>query len=353
MGFVPTCDSVPSLNLVYFKVVVPSTFAQQLSNYPLHYNWAEDGFRYLAYSFYLKQKFGKRVQRVSIDAGFTCPNADGTVAKGGCTFCDNRSFSPSRRLPRQTILEQINAGIEGLKRRYKCDDFIAYFQPATNTYAPVEKLRKFYDEALSHPKVIGLAIGTRADCVPEEVLDLLEEYAKTTYVTVEYGLQTIHQPTLDWMNRAETFAQYVDALRRSKGRGFEVCLHLMLGLPGETKEMMLETAETVAELPVDAVKIHNLYVVRRTELEKQYERGEIELLGHNEYIDILVDFLERLPPQMVIERISGEAPGKYFIAPDWCQDKSNILQTVEETMEERDSFQGKEFLARQGKLELK
>src|SRR5688500_12563679 len=195
-------------------------------------DWRAAGLRYYAYNYFLRQKFGERVQKVSVDAGFTCPNVDGTVAIGGCTFCDNRSFSPSRRVPRMDIRDQIDDGIRRLKTRYDCDKFLAYFQPATNTYAPVSKLRPLFERALEHEKVVGLAIGTRPDCVPDDVLDLLTELAGRTYLSVEYGAQTIHDRSLDWMNRGHHHDAFLDALERSRGRGFEICVHVILGLPG-------------------------------------------------------------------------------------------------------------------------
>ena len=203
-------------------------------------DWFAAGFRYHGYNRFLRRKFGGRVQKVSVDAKFTCPNVDGTVATGGCTFCDNRSFSPSRRLPRQAIREQIDAGIRQLRWRYRgVEKFLAYFQPATNTYAPVDRLRSVYEEALEHEQVVGMAIGTRPDCVPDDVLDLLSEIAGRTYLSVEFGLQTIHDRSLDWMNRGHHYDAFLDALARSRNRGFEICAHVMLGLPGETRECML------------------------------------------------------------------------------------------------------------------
>ena len=201
---------------------------------------------------------------MSIDAGFTCPNVDGTVAIGGCTFCDNRSFSPSRRIPRQGVREQIDEGIRRLKLRYTCDHFTAYFQPATNTYAPVDRLQRLYEQALEHPQVVAMAVGTRPDCVPEDVLDLLESIGSRTYLSVEYGLETIHRRSLDWMNRGHHHDAFLDAIDRSRGRGFEICAHVMLGLPGESHEDMLETAREVARLGVESIKIHNLYAVKNT-----------------------------------------------------------------------------------------
>jgi uncharacterized protein len=311
---------------------------------PLTCDWRAAGLRYYHYNFFLRHKFGARVQKVSIDAGFTCPNVDGTVARGGCTFCDNRSFSPSRRLPRQGVPEQIDEGIRRLKWRYDVDQFLAYFQPATNTYAPVERLRPLFEEAISHPKVVGLAIGTRPDCVSDDVLELLEDLAGRTYLSVEYGMQTIHDRSLDWMNRGHHYDAFLDAIDRSRGRGFEICVHVILGLPGESREEMLATARELARLKVDAVKIHNLYAVTDTLLADQVARGEVTLMDRDEYIATLVAFLELLPPTAIIERISGEAPPKYFIGPAWSLDKPAIRAALDREFIRRDTWQGKCFI---------
>lgn len=318
---------------------MPSTKPETDENQLL--DWRAAGYRYFSYNYYLKQTFGHRVQRVSVDAGFTCPNVDGTVAIGGCVFCDNRSFSPSRRLPKQHIRDQIDEGIMRLKFRYKCNHFMAYFQPATNTYAPVDTLRNLYDQAISHPDVIALAIGTRPDCVPDDVLDLLEEYASRLPTTVEYGLQTMHNKSLDWMNRGHHHDAFLDAMERSHGRGFEICAHVMLGLPGESHADMMETAHECARVGLDAVKIHNLYAVEKTPMAEQVRSGEIKLMEKDEYVTTLIDFLEILPPNIIVERISGEAPGDYFIGPEWCLDKPGILKAVQEEFSRRDSWQGK------------
>ncbi|MCP4082175.1 MAG: TIGR01212 family radical SAM protein [Planctomycetaceae bacterium] len=309
------------------------------------HNWRQAGLRYYGYSFHLRQIFGHRVQRVSIDAGFTCPNVDGTVALGGCTFCDNRSFSPSRRLPKGGIHAQIDEGIRRLKKRYKCKHFMAYFQPATNTYAPVERLREVFEEAAEHPEVVAMAIGTRADCVPDEVLELLEELAGKIYLTVEFGMQTMHDKSLDWMNRGEHHDSMLDAMERSRDRGFEICAHIMLGLPGETHADMMATADEVARLGLDAVKIHNLYAVSNTPLAEQVKSGEVTLMERDDYINTLADFLERLPSHVVVERVSGEAPPVYFLGPSWALDKPAVLNAIEKELERRDSWQGKVYHA--------
>lgn len=308
------------------------------------YAWRAAGLRYHKYNHYLRARFGHRVQKVSVDAGFTCPNVDGTVAKGGCTFCDNRSFSPSRRIPKQAIADQIDEGIRRLKRRYVCDHFMAYFQPATNTYAPVDVLEEYYRTAIAHPQVVALAIGTRSDCVPDDVLDLLSEIAKEVYLSVEYGMQTMHDRSLEWMNRGHNHDSFLDAMDRSRGRGFEICAHVMLGLPGESKADMLETARELARLDVDAVKIHNLYCVKNTPLEKQVQSGEVVLMNRSDYLDTLVEFLEILPPATIVERISGDAPPDYFVGPSWCLDKPAVMQALEDQLIERDTWQGRLYV---------
>ena len=305
------------------------------------YDWRAEGLDYYSYSFYLRQLYGHRVQRVSIDAGFTCPNVDGTVALGGCVFCDNRSFSPSRRAPKIQIADQIDDGIRRLKTRYKCNHFMAYFQPATNTYAPVEKLRPLYEQALAHPEIVAMAIGTRPDCVPDDVLDLLEEIGQKTRLTVEYGLQTVHNKSLDWMNRGHHHDSFLDAMERSAGRGFEICAHVMLDLPGESHEDMMETARETARIGVDAVKMHNLYVVENTPLAVEMRDGKVNLMERDEYVKTLVDFLELTPPNIVVERISGEAPPNYFVGPLWCQDKPAVLDAVKMEFKRRNTWQGR------------
>jgi radical SAM protein (TIGR01212 family) len=297
--------------------------------------------RYYPFSRFLKERFGTKVYRVTIDAGFTCPNVDGTVAVGGCVYCDNRSFSPNRRLPRTTISEQVRRGITILQERYRADRFLAYFQAATNTYAPLAKLRRLYDEALEHPQIVGLAIGTRPDCVPEPVLDLLQSYARERYVCLELGLQSMHDRSLDWMNRAHHFDVFVDAVHRCQGRALDLCAQVILGLPNETREDMLGTARALASLPVDAVKIHNLHVVRDTPMEEMYHAGEVRMLEREEYVQLVCDFLEQLPPRMVIHRLNGDAPPDYLVAPVWCLDKPALLRAIHAELERRGSWQGK------------
>jgi hypothetical protein len=237
-------------------------------------------------------------------------------------------------------MDQLEVGITRLQDFYNVNQFIAYFQPATNTYAPVEKLRPLYEAPLSHPQVVGMAIGTRPDCVADDVLDLLDEVAEKTYLSVEYGMQTMHDRSLDWMNRGHHHDAFLDAMHRSKGRGFEICAHVILGLPGESHGHMLETARELARVKVDAIKIHNLYAVKNTELAEQLKRGEVTMLDRDNYVRAVVEFLELTPSSVVVERVSGDAPADYFVAPQWCQDKPAVRDAITAEMEKRDTWQG-------------
>jgi radical SAM protein (TIGR01212 family) len=296
--------------------------------------------RYRALGPYLRERFGARVRSVTIDAGFTCPNVDGTVTTGGCVYCDNRTFSPNRRLPRSTVRAQVERGVEILSARYNAEKFIAYFQAATNTHAAVEKLRRLYDEAIDHPLVIGLAIGTRPDSVPDEVLNLLDEFAARLPVWLEVGLQTIHDRSLDWMNRGHHYDAFLDAVARCRGRGFELSTHVILGLPGESHADMMATADAVASMPLSSIKVHNLYAVTGTPLADMVERGEVRLLERDEYVGLICDFLERLPPEMVVHRLQGEAPPEFLVGPKWCLDKERLLAAIDAELVRRDSRQG-------------
>ena len=302
--------------------------------------------RYYPFSRFLKDRFGGKVYRVTVDGGFTCPNVDGTAAVGGCTFCDNRSFSPNRRLPRIGVREQVERGIRLLDKLYGPKEYLAYFQAATNTYAPVAKLKRLYDEALDNPRVVGLAIGTRPDCLPEEVLALLENYARERYVCLEVGLQSIHDRSLNWMNRGHDFACFLDAIKRCQNRNLDLCVHVILGLPGESHDDMLATADVLASLPIQGAKIHNLHVVKDTPLETQYAEGLARMLDREEYVALAVDFLERLPSNCVIHRLTGDAPRDYLVAPLWCLDKAGLLKEIQEELASRNSWQGKLFVSR-------
>jgi uncharacterized protein len=326
---------------------------------PAHFG---PGRRWYTHSRFLRQLFGGKVYRVTVDAGFTCPNVDGSVAVGGCVYCDNRSFSPNRRLPRRSVRAQVERGIAILGARHQADKFLAYFQAATNTYAAVDKLRRLYDEALEDPRIVGLIVGTRPDCVGEDVLDLLEEYSARSrpdaaarealagaagwYVSLELGLQTIHDRSLEWMNRGHHADAFFEAVERCARRPFYLCAHVILGLPGESRDDMLATADALAQLPIHAVKIHNLHVVKDTPLEQMHWAGEVRMLDFEEYVAVACDFLEKLPATMVIERLNGDAPPDYLVAPAWCLEKPRILAAIDRELARRGSWQGKHFRRR-------
>lgn len=307
--------------------------------------WRRAGLRYHRLSHELQARFGGPVRKISVDAQCGCPNADGTLGSGGCIFCNIRSFSPSRRRPPAPIRQQLEQGIAHLNARHRVERFIAYFQPATNTFAPVEQLRQWWTEALSVPGVVGLAVGTRPDCVPDEVLDLLAELAQRTWVIVEYGLQSIHDRSLDWMHRGHDYAAFLDAVQRTQRRGLDIGAHLILGLPGETREDMLATARELARLRLHAVKLHNLYAVEQTPLAALVRSGEVVLPEREAYVQWVVDVLEQLPPECVIDRLSGDAPPEFLVGPAWCLDKAGVQRAIERELERRQSWQGRAFVS--------
>jgi radical SAM protein (TIGR01212 family) len=297
--------------------------------------------RYFTYRAYLARLFPGRVYKIPLDAGLTCPNRDGTVAVGGCSYCDNASFSPYASGPGKTISQQLEEGIAFYRgKRFAGEQFIAYFQAYTNTYAPPEDLAALYDEALSRPEVVGLAVGTRPDCVGEEVLDLLEEYQSRTTLFLELGLQSIHDRTLRRVNRGHTAADFFDAARRVKRRGIRLSVHTILGLPGETREEMLQTAEALASLPIDGVKITHLYIPAGAPIAMSFRKGEIQTLDFETYLDLVCDVLERLPSHVAIERLMGELTGPDILAPRWGKSKSEILRRIDARLMERGSRQG-------------
>ena len=306
-------------------------------------SWRVAGLRYHPLSHFFRRQFGRRVWKVSVDAGLTCPNVDGSVGHTGCIFCNQRSYTPSRPPGQASVTEQIHEGIRRLRRRSDVDRFVAYFQPATNTYAPVPRLRELWAEALDHAQLVGLIVGTRPDCVPNEVLDLLAEFSEQTWLSVEYGLQTIHASSLDWLGRGHDYAAFLDAVRRSRQRKLRIGVHVILGLPSETQNDMAATARELARLEIDSVKLHNLYVARDTPLADMLAAGEVELPDRDQYAGYVVDFLERLPPECVIERLSSDPVPEYLLAPTWCQDKSAVHRAIEGEFARRGTWQGRKW----------
>jgi radical SAM protein (TIGR01212 family) len=297
--------------------------------------------RYLSFTSHLRQVFGCKVHKISIDAGFTCPNRDGSVAVGGCIYCNNSSFSPTNR--QLSVREQIEQGKQVLRQRYGAQQFIAYFQAYTNTYGEAQYLKSLYDEALACEDVVGLSIGTRPDCVADDVLDLLADYASRIYLWLELGLESGHDQTLAWLNRGHTVAAFDDAVRRAHLRHIRLCAHIILGLPGETPQDMLTTVQHLVDLRLDAVKLHHLHVVRHTVLEKMYRRGEVTLLTLDAYAALVADCIDLLPPHVIVMRLMGDAPRSMLVAPSWSQNKLAALQRIEAELKRRDAFQGKHY----------
>jgi uncharacterized protein len=307
---------------------------------PFSPDWLRAGHSYYSLNYFYKQKFGEKIRKISLDAGLDCPNRDGSVGHGGCIFCDPASFSPSRRRNLPSLSAQLEEGMRLSVVRYPTQRFLAYFQPGTNTYGPLERLRACYEEAISHPRIVGLAVGTRPDCVSGEILDLLADISRRTFVLIEFGLQSCHHRSLKWMNRGHSYDAFLEAVRGSLERKLHVGVHLILGLPGETREDMLATAREMAKLKIHSIKLHNLYAVKNTRLADMVERGGVELPEMAEYIGWVVDFLELMPPNVVIDRLCGDAPAEYLIGPQWCVNKSAVKRAVEEEFRRRGTRQG-------------
>jgi radical SAM protein (TIGR01212 family) len=297
--------------------------------------------RYNSYGRFLKDKFGCRVYKVSIDGGFSCPNRDGTVALGGCTYCNNDSFRPKSAESLKPVSEQVQNGIEYLKKRYRAEKFIAYFQPFTNTHAPLETLVPLYEAALDHPDVVGLSLGTRPDCVDENKIAWLEKLARSNFVTLEYGLQSIYDTTLERINRGHNLQCWLDAVNRTRNRGIWLCAHIILGFPWETREEMLHAADVLSDKGLDFIKLHHFHVVRNTAMENAFLANPFPLLGLEEYADLVVDFLERLNPSIAVERLFGLAPEDQLVAPIWHKSKSGIQHYIEQRLIARDTWQGR------------
>lgn len=306
-----------------------------------------DGKRYNSFVGYFKRKYGERLQKIVLDAGFTCPNRDGSVGRGGCTYCDNAAFHPSYSTPGKSIRQQLDEGIEFHKVRYRTTEhYLAYFQAYSNTYAPLERLRQLYEEALSHPQVVGIVIGTRPDCVDEAKLDYLAELAQKHVVIVEYGIESCYDVTLRRINRGHDFETARRAVEMTAERGIDVGVHFILGLPGETRQMMLDACRMINELPVRSVKFHQLQIVKGTRMEREYaERPEdFERFSLDEYLDFFVDMLERLRPTLSIERFVGEVPPRFVNETPWGLIRNvELLRLLDLRLEERATWQGRKM----------
>jgi uncharacterized protein len=292
------------------------------------------------YGQHVMRRFGERVHKIALDAGFTCPNRDGTKGTGGCTFCNNVSFSPTADT-QQSVTAQIARAKEAIFRRTRANYFIAYFQAYTNTYADVAELRKLYEEALAQPGMVGLSVGTRPDCVSEEVLDLLDEYrARGLEVWLELGLQSAFDKTLERVNRGHTFAEYRETARAARKRGIPLCTHLIVGLPGEDERHYHASLDAVLDIGVDGLKLHPLHVVKHTMLAYQWRRGGYQPLTQQDYIRIAADLVERTPADIPYHRVTATASKVILLAPEWCASKWNVLNGIEQELRTRDTRQG-------------
>ena len=300
--------------------------------------------RYNDFTSFIKKRFGARVQKVSINAGFTCPNKDGSKGIGGCTYCNNNTFNPDYCKPIKSISVQVEEGIEFFSKKYKTQKYLAYFQAFTNTYAPLEILKPMYLEALSHKDIIGLVIATRPDSIQDDVLDYLQSLVKQGYfIKLEFGLESTNNKTLEIINRCQSHEDAIDAFNRAKGRGLHLGGHLILGLPGENKEDMLEHACKLSDLPIDTLKIHHLQVVKHTMMAYQYKHtpNMFTFMKLEEYIDLVVDFIELLDPNIIIERFFSESPASMLIYPKYGLKNFEVKHLVEQRLEQRNTFQGR------------
>ena len=301
--------------------------------------------RYLNYNHLLKTEFAERVQKISINAGFTCPNRDGTKGIGGCTYCNNQTFSPEYCKSTKSVSSQVEEGITFFHHKYKAQLYLAYFQSYTNTYDSFENLKAIYEEALSYPNVVGLVVGTRPDCVNDELLDYFAELTKKYYVMIEYGIESTNDETLKLINRGHDFACSEKAIRETALRGIRVGAHIILGLPKEDRETILSHASKLSNLPITALKIHQLQLVRGTKMAEQLKVHPewFYLYSADEYIDLAIDFLERMNPKIAIERFVSQSPKELLIAPEWGLKNFEFTAKIEKQLIVRNTWQGRLF----------
>lgn len=298
---------------------------------------------YRSFNNYLKETFGERVYRVPLDAGFTCPNRDGTRLFGGCTFCDERGSGAPTIKTALSIKNQLQSGMARIRKRFKAEKFLAYFQAFTNTYAPEGVLKELYDVALEPKEVVGLAVGTRPDCLDDNILALLKTYHEKTFLFLEVGVQTIHNRTLEAINRGHSGEEFFDAVERAHKHGLRMATHLIFGLPGETEADMMETVRRVAPLGLTAIKIHQLCIYKGTPMEEDYRAGRLQTMEEDTYVRLVADALEMLPPDMVIMRLVAEGSQDEIIAPSWAFKKERVMQKIEAELNRRGSKQGSRF----------
>ena len=303
--------------------------------------YSDDNKRYQTYSYYLRHRFGGKVSRISLNAGMSCPNLDGTKGTGGCSYCSPSGSGDFGGMPDQPITKQFADVAARMAEKWDTHQHIAYFQARTNTYAPVEQLRKLYQEALDCPGVVGLSIATRPDCLPEEVCDLLGELAQRTYLTVELGLQSIWDETGKRINRCHTYADFLQGYEKLRKRGVLVGVHIINGLPGETPDQMLKTAEELSKLDLHLIKIHLLHVIKGTRLAQEYAQGKFSLLSREDYVQVVCSQLERFPAEFVLGRLTGDGDPELLIGPEWSLKKLCVLNAIDQEFVRRNSWQGK------------
>jgi len=311
----------------------------------MNYSWGTER-RLNAYSDYFRKRFGERVQKITIDAGFTCPNRDGTCGTGGCTFCDNRAFNPSYNRPDKSISEQIRQGMAFHRKRYrKAKQYLAYFQAYTNTYAPVPELRQLYEQALAVPGIMGIVVGTRPDAVDEEILDYFQELSGRCYVVLEYGIESIFNRTLMRVNRGHDVEKSLWAVSETAARGIRAGGHVIIGLPGESQNDFISTAMELSGWPLNSIKFHQLQVIKGTAMEQEYRQKpeDFETFTLEEYLYLMMEIIERLNPDFVVERIAGEVSPGMGVREGWGIRYDRILAAFEDLLEEHDSWQGKKF----------
>ncbi|MGG0814416.1 TIGR01212 family radical SAM protein [Paenibacillus alvei] len=297
--------------------------------------------RFHTWNYEMREHFGEKVFKVMLDAGFTCPNRDGSIAIGGCTFCSARGSGDFAGRRRDDLVTQFNTIRDKQHTKWPNAKYIGYFQAYTNTYAPVEVLRDFFEVILEQPGVVGLSIATRPDCLPDDVVEYLAELNERTYLWIEMGLQTIHESTSQLINRAHDTACYLEAVEKLRKHNIRICTHIIYGLPQESHEMMLETAQAVAKMDVQGIKLHLLHLMRKTPMVKQYEAGLLRFLEMDEYIKLIVDSLEILPPEMIVHRVTGDAPRDLIIGPMWSMKKWEVLNGIDAELKRRNTWQGK------------
>jgi len=312
----------------------------------MEYPWGHSR-RFNAYSNYFQKHLGERIQKLSIDAGFTCPNRDGKLGIGGCTYCNNNAFNPSYCDSKKSVSQQIREGIEFHKKRYRrANKYLAYFQPYSNTYADLSKLKQIYCESLEFPEIIGIVIGTRPDCIDDEKLEFLSELSKSYYIIIEYGIESCYNHTLKRINRRHSFEQSVEAIEKTAKLGIKTGGHIIFGLPGESREEMMNEASILSKLPLDNIKFHQLQIIKETQMAIDFANNpeSFNLFTLNEYIDFICEFISHLKPDIVIERFAGEVPPRFLAGPNWGSFRNDqILNMIEKKLSEKKIWQGKYF----------